>query len=1165
MSRLAKTEPVGHNSHPDSPEKSLPSVITEPRHAVKFYLNPLIVPFTAFLTVWSAPHEASAVAPVDFERQVRPLLIKRCGECHGPTEQNSGLRLDARNSAFKGGDGGPIIKPGKSSESELVRRITSSDPDERMPPEDPPLSRTEIEVLRHWIDSGADWPETDYDREAAHDRRLEHWAFQPIRKFTHLPTGKSTKDIRDKAARIDRYIAVKLAEHGLQPSPPTDRRSTIRRAYFDMIGLPPAPEDVARFIANDDPDAFEELVTNLLNSPRYGERWAQHWLDVVRYADTHGFEVNTPRPNAWPYRDYVIRAFNEDKPYDQFIHEQLAGDACEADAGTGFLVAAAVLLPGQIGKDEESKRLARQDSLDEMVVGTSSTFLGLTIGCARCHDHKFDPITAKDYYGLQAFFAGVRYGDRPIRDAAQKERLTAAGKLGDRIKALESKLHELEPIAFADRTLMIDEEDKARVAILKTPNGPGTNPLGTARGYLNDVGASTRVGNISKGRYTWWNNVPNQDVLTYNPNVKGQFRLWLSWGAHGSGVHTRDARYVLDDDGDLTTTADQRELAKVDQYYPAEVSAGTTEKKPLWSGLSYAETVDLNSDSRVIVRGGNTGTGLTADVIVLQEIDASARFERTPSTSATPPATLPQLREPVNAHMNTERFRAVPAKFVRFTTFETIDHNKHEPCIDELEVYEASPAARNIALASQGTVATSSGNYSETGKHQLKHVNDGRYGNDRSWISNEHGGSWVQLAFPTTVEINRIVWGRDRTGKFKDRLPTKYRIETSLDGSTWMTVARHDDRVPMGTPFDPHRTLMQNRRSKANDDPSALITELENLTMQKAELEAVHTVYGGNFGPPDMTFVLRRGDPEQPLEQIFPTVPALFKSPKVPEDAPEQTRRTRLADWIASSENPLTARVMVNRIWQYHFGTGLVQTSSDFGLNGTRPSHPELLDWLASEFIASDWSVKHVHRLILLSKTWRQSSFVDADAATIDGDNKWLWRFASRRLEGEAIRDCMLAVSGELNLKTGGPGFNFFKSRGGLSGFPPVDKFSSEELRRMVYSHKIRMERVPVFGAFDCPDAGQATPRRNQSTTPIQALNLFNSPFVADRAAQLARRIQIERPNDSRQQVRRVFKLTVGREPTEVELTAAEKVVDGHALETLCRVLFNSSEFLFIP
>jgi hypothetical protein len=256
---------------------------------------------------------------------------------------------------------------------------------------------------------------------------------------------------------------------------------------------------------------------------------------------------------------------------------------------------------------------------------------------------------------------------------------------------------------------------------------------------------------------------------------------------------------------------------------------------------------------------------------------------------------------------------------------------------------------------------------------------------------------------------------------------------------------------------------------------------------------------------------------------------------------------------------------MVNRIWQYHFGQGLVETPSDFGLNGGLPSHPELLDWLASEFIASGWSVKHVHRLILLSKTWQQSSFVDASSAAIDGDNKWLWRFSSRRLEGEAIRDCMLTVSGELNLKTGGPGFNFFKSRGGLSGFPPVDNFSSEELRRMVYSHKIRMERVPVFGAFDCPDAGQATPQRTQSTTAIQALNLFNSTFVADRAAKLAEQIQKAMPNDSKQQIGRTFELTFGRQPTEVELSASASVVDKHGLETLCRVLFNSSEFLFIP
>ena len=1131
------------------------------------FQNSLICLVATLISVWPAARNVVAAEPLDFESQIRPLLIKRCGNCHGPEQQKSGLRLDAKLAAFKGGDGGPVIVAGDSAESELLRRVTTTDPDERMPPDGAPLEKVAIDLLRRWLDSGAKWPETDYDRAAARDPRLEHWAFQPLMKVK-VQDAAGHQNVADRAREIDRLIGLKLAENQLKPSPQADRRTLIRRLYFDMLGLPPAPEEVAGFVADKDPIAFERLVEKLLDSPRYGERWAQHWLDVVRYADTHGFEVNTPRENAWPYRDYVIRAFNEDRPYDQFIREQLAGDAYDEDAATGFLVAAAVLLPGQIGKDEESKRLARQDSLDEIIVGTSATFLGLTIGCARCHDHKFDPITAKDYYALQAFFAGVRYGDRPIRDAVQKERLAAASKLGDRINGLETKLLKFEPRAFTGRTVVIDEEDKERVTFLKKPNGPGSNPAGTDRGYRDDVGSADRVGNLSRGHYTWWNNVPGQDVLTYNPGIAGKFRLWISWGAHGSGVHTRDARYVLDDDGDLATTADQLEVAKIDQYYQAGIASGTTEKKPLWSGLTDAGIVTLNESSKLVIRGGDTGTGITADVIVLQEVDAEAANSVGPLSKAESQrvtALLPQLRTPVNAQRNTERFQPVAAKFLRFTTLETIDNNKHQPCIDELEVYESAPSGRNIALASLGTVATSSGNYSKTGKHQLKHVNDGRYSNDRSWISNKYGGGWVQLQFPEITRIDRVVWGRDRTSKFKDRLPTKYRIEISQDGKQWTIVARHDDRVAMGTPHDSKRTLLNNRASEGSGDPSALIAELEELKKQKTELETVQTVYGGQFGTPDQTFVLRRGDPEQRVSEISPAVPAVFDYAAISENTPEQERRVRLAEWIASSDNPLTARVMVNRIWQYHFDRGLVATSSDFGLNGTRPSHPELLDWLSQEFIASGWSVKHVHRLILLSQTWQQSSFVDPHSAMIDGDNKLLWRFSSRRLEGEAIRDCMLAVTDELNLKTGGPGFNFFKTRGGLSGFPAVDDFGEEEMRRMIYSHKIRMERVPVFGAFDCPDAGQATPRRTQSTTAIQALNLFNSPFVADRAAKLADKIEQERPDGSRTQVERAFELSLGRLPTAVELFESARVANEYGLPTLCRVLFNSSEFLFIP
>ncbi|MBC8356203.1 MAG: DUF1553 domain-containing protein [Planctomycetes bacterium] len=915
------------------------------------------------------PHILSALAcvilpitaeadEIDFEKQVRPLFIARCGECHGPKDQQSGLRLDARHAALKGGDSGVAIVPGNSGKSELLRRVTSSDKDERMPPEGDALSKPEVDLLTRWIDRGAAWPETEYDRLAKIDPRLEHWAFQPLRKAAHgrqEANGNKT---------IDEFIERKLRENDLTFSAEADRRTLIRRLWFDMLGLPPAIEEVKQFESANDSKAWEHLVEEALKSLRYGERWAQHWLDVIRYADTHGFEVNTPRENAWPYRDYVIRSFNEDKPYDHFIVEQLAGDALQADDATGFLVAAAVLLPGQIGKDEESKRLARQDALDEMIQGTSATLLGLTIGCARCHDHKFDPITQRDYYGMQAFFAGVYYGDRPIKSADGEAHLAEVAALAIRIGELERQLH---------------------------------------------------------------------------------------------------------------------------------------------------------------------------------------------------------LRSPIDPQRNDEYIDPITAKFVRFTILETIDDNKHQPCLDELEIYARGNPSQNIGLASTGAKTTSSGNYSETGKHQLRHVNDGRYGNERSWISNTLGGGWVQIELHEPSKIDHLVWGRDRNGKFNDRLPVRYKIEVSLDGQQWRLVAGHTNRIPIGTPPEKIRELLQDQPPIAGTDAPSLLAKLERLKGEKQQLTSPRLVYGGTFREPEATYVLRRGDPEQRVGEIGPKVPALFNVPLLDATLAEQERRLALARWIASPDNPLTARVMVNRIWMYHFGQGLVTTPSDFGLNGVRPSHPKLLDWLAGEFIRSGWSIKHIHRLVLTSRTYRQSHRVDPVSATIDRDNQLLWRFASRRMEGEAIRDSMLAVSGELNLKMGGPGFDFFKSRGGLSGFPPVDQFGPEQMRRMIYSHKIRMERVPVFGAFDCPDAGQATPFRSQSTTAIQALNLFNSKFVAERAEKFADRIATIAAEDMNLQVTTAFELAIGRAPIEVERRASLQVVKQHGLGTLCRVLFNSSEFLFIP
>ncbi|MEQ2007841.1 MAG: DUF1549 and DUF1553 domain-containing protein [Limisphaerales bacterium] len=819
---------------------------------------------------------------------------------------------------------------------------------------------------------------------------LDHWSF----KLVTSPVPPATKEKTWPRNAVDRFILARLEKEGLRPAPAAERASWLRRVSFDLTGLPPSPEQVASFVADARADAFERVVDELLASPRHGERWAQHWLDVVRYADTHGFEVNTERPNAWPYRDYVITAFNRNTPYDRFICEQIVGDALGQDAATGFLVTASVLLPGQIGADEPSKRLARQDSLDEIVMNIGQTFLGLSVGCARCHDHKFDPISQRDYYAMQAFVAGVEYGDRDLRT----------------------------PEAEAARA-----EEK---------------------------------------------------------------RL------------TAQAAEV------------ERQLAR---FVPLAKSGGE--------------------------------------------------------------------RPPVNARMNTDRFAPVSAKRVRFTIKAT---NNLEPCIDELEVFDTT--GTNIALVSAGATVTAYGSNISADRHELRFLNDGRYGNSRSWMSNEKGRGWVVVEFPREHTIDRVVWGRDREEKFTDRLATNYIIEVADAVGEWRAVADATDRAKF-EPGKAKQPAFSTAGLSAPDAAEATRLQQERKTLE-AKLKATaagQQAFAGKFRAPDNIRLLYRGDPEQPKDEVMPAVLSTLGKLALPKDAAEQDRRKALAEWIASPQNPLTARVMVNRIWQGHFGTGLVETPSDFGRNGARPSHPELLDWLASEFVRSGWSVKHMHRLIVLSATYRQGSVQSSvvsnqsrghptaklntgllnteysKAQQMDADVRLLWRFPSRRLEAEIIRDAMLAVSGRLDPKMFGRGFNLFAQRGGLSGFTPVESYGGDGLRRMIYAHKVRREREAVFGSFDCPDAGQSTARRRESTTPIQALNLFNSRFTLDESNALAARVKQEAGDDSARQITRAYQLALGRAPDVGELADAAPAVREHGLATLCRALFNSNEFLFLP
>lgn len=796
----------------------------------------------------------------------------------------------------------------------------------------------------------------------------DHWSYQPVRPQAVPHTG----DARAQGA-IDEFILAKLRRENLEPSPEADRPTLIRRLYLVMHGMPPAPEEVEKFVNDPAPDAYGQLVDRVLASSHYGERWARHWLDVVRYADSNGFETNRLRNNAWPYRDYVIASFNSDKPYDQFIREQLAGDALGEDAATGFLVAGAHDI---VASPDINLSLAqRQDDLADMVNTTGTAFLGLTMGCARCHTHKFDPILHKDYFAMQAVFAGVSHGERALR---------------------------------------------------KKPDAETARILDTLR------------------------------------------------------------KSVAEKENQLT------------------------------------------------------------------------EFRRLAAQSTTLAATA-ALRPPVNPRLNVEEFPPVEASAVRFTINATTGG---APCVDEIEIYDG--AGNNIALASAGGVPSASGSLKGYDIHRLEHLNDGKAGNSRSWISDGDHSGWVMITFPKNVTISRIVWGRDRNDRFTDRLATDYRFEAETAPDTWTVVSSSTDRAAFTATEKPDDFLRNLTASNA-ESARQVITETAALRGRISGLSEGGMAWVGTFSQPAETHRLNRGDPLQPREVVAPDVLTVLGTAGMAVDEPEQQRRVKLGNWISSPENPLTARVMVNRLWHYIFGQGIVDTPSDLGVNGSRPTHPALLDWMASEFVKSGWSVKHMQRLILLSSTFRQSSLPQPEGLQADAGARLLWRYPPRRMEAEAIRDSMLTVSGALNPESGGPGFYLMDvEEENVMHYHPKEKFTPAEFRRMVYQTRIRQTTDSVFGSFDCPDGSQVTPRRSRSNTPLQALNLFNSRFVLQQADILAQRLTNEEDGASDKEIRRAFELFYSRLPDEFELSESRALIRQEGLPAFCRALYNTSEFLFI-
>jgi hypothetical protein len=816
------------------------------------------------------PAPASPEAVQFFEAKIRPLLADNCYKCHGP-KQRGGLRLDNRADALAGGDNGKDIIPGDTENSLLLQAIAQTNPDLKPmpPPPNAKLSALQIADLTQWVKMGAPWPGQEKTIASSStirrgkfeitEKDRAHWAFQPVKR----PAAPAVKDAGWVANPIDAFILSKLEAKGLQPNAPASKRELIRRATYAVTGLPPTPQEVEAFVNDPAPDAYEKLVDRLLASPRYGEQWGRHWLDLVRFAETNSYERDGPKPNAWRYRDYVIRSFNDDKPYDQFVREQLAGDEMSPVADTLGSPADRIIATGYyrlgIWDDEPSDpEQARYDNLDDVVAVTGQVFLGITVDCARCHDHKIDPIAQKDYYGLLAFF------------------------------------HNVAPY---------------------TNGGPA-----------------------------------DQAPLFAEPSESAD--------------------------------------------YPRRLHEAQAKRDALKTELE----------------------GIEADFRSLSDQDASDASKKVGSLSDRIAADGLRL-------LGKDRFR------------------RYDQLRKALAEWKAPPGSAGTALC---------------------------------------------------------------------------------------------------------------------------VTELGRT-------------------PPD-TFVLQRGNAHAPGDKVEPHFPLILTStapiiPEPPRNAKTCERRLVLANWITSKDDPMAARVIVNRIWQYNFGRGIVRSPNNFGLQGDKPTHPNLLDWLASELVDGGWRLKPLQRMILLSNTYQLSSRGDPDGLKADPGNDLFWRFDMRRLTAEEIRDSVLAVSGNLNLKMYGPGVYPELPRAVLAtqsmpGNGWGKSSPEDQARRSIYVHVKRSLLTPILENFDLAETDRPSPVRFTSTQPTQALTLLNSEFMQKQAALFAERLRKEAGPDVDKQVRLGLSLATSRPPTDEEVKRGLDLIDAlqrkdgmapeAALKTFCLMAMNLNEFMYL-
>jgi mono/diheme cytochrome c family protein len=970
---------------------------------------------------------------VDFAKDIQPIFEAHCVKCHGPEKQKGGYRVDMKDAALAGGDNyAPNIRAGKSAESPMIHFVAGLDPDMKMPAKGDPLTREEIGLLRAWVDQGAVWPES-----APKSNPLDWWSLKPLERPA-VPTVAGVTN------PIDAFIRAKLAEKKLSLSPEADRRTLIRRLYFDLTGLPPKPEEIDDFVADPDATAYEKLVDRLLASPQYGERWARHWLDVVRYGETHGYDKDQPRNNAWPYRDYVIRAFNEDKPYARFVQEQIAGDVLfpntqDGIEALGFIAAGPWDLIGhmEVPETKTDGKIARNLDRDDMVSNAMNTFNSLTVQCARCHNHKFDKfITQEDYYSLQAVFAALDRTEKKydLDPAVAKRR----GELDVQIKTLTAQREKWRAAAAAVAGAPLAELEK-RLTALQKP-APGKASKAEAFGYHSQIS-------------------PTQDAA--------------KWVQIDLGKPVALSKIVLHPCKD-----DFNQIGEGFGF-------------PVRFKVEVAD--DLEFANGVTVIGDQT----------------QADFAN------------PRLK-PVSFSVNGQSVR-----YVRVTATK-LAPRKDDYIFALAEVTAFDVTAQNAAL---GATVTAQDSIEAPPRWRKTNLTDAYYPGAN--LSGE-----PEEVAKLSEERDRMI---DAAMSVEDR---------KAFAETWRALAEAQKGI--------------------------------------AALPSARTVYAGTIhtgadafvgtgakgGQPRVISVLHRGDVNSPRQTVSAgTVPIIADQPSrfdLPPEAPEGERRAALAHWLTDARNPLTWRSIVNRVWQYHFGRGLVDSPNDFGRMGQQPTHPELLDWLAMEFRDGGQSIKQLHRLIVTSATYRQVSSADGEAKaaeSIDADNRFLWRMNRRRLEAEAVRDSVLSVAGKLDLTMGGPSFRDFvieqPAHSPHYEYRLHDAEDPKSHRRTIYRWIVRSQPQPFLTTLDCADPSMSVEKRNESLSALQALALLNNQLMVVMAKHFAERLENDAPSVEAQ-IARGFQLALGRAPQADEQGNLSAYARQYGLPNACRVILNLNEFVFI-